>query len=163
MRCFFFPLQTNDIAHLSDEEIYTIVLHRYNMCLFLHKNNTYAKYKENQFNWDILSNINIVPINKQFSFSPYLNYLTPSTNYAVTDCADLSLLYQGLINNKWVVACGEEFATFYRDNNIVIKKVWRNKSISTDIHWCMCAKQNNQKKIIIHKLAKYLKRLKKIR
>ena len=148
----FYPLQINDIAKAHKDNMEVKIFRDYEMCLFLNKDNIFAKMDANDITWEIIGKLNIVPINKYITFDPYLTFCNPHIQENLTESYDILLLLQGLLHNEWATICGYEFKQFCNSKNITIKKLTNNKFLSIKTYWCACYNDCNKKRKTIRNL-----------
>ena len=143
----FFPLDNETIANINASIFYLQSIRPYNLCLFMSKNNCFAKYNDDMIGWNELKKMNIVPINDKTSFNIYLLSLEVKDRCAVTTTLDINLIKEGVEKNLWVACLGEEFADVCNCEKIVIKRMNSTKNITTNINWCICCKQQKLKEV----------------
>lgn len=122
------------------------MMKKYDLCLFMNKNNVFANVDDKDIGWEELKKMNIVPLGKSVAFNLYLSSLSSSICTTTTKTLDILLIKNGIDENLWTACLGEEFINFCDKKKTVIKRVNSMKNLGTEINWFFCYKSTNFKK-----------------
>ena len=152
-----YPLEIQQIAYLQTNFIIKEA-RPYNICLYLNKQHPLANKSENEIDWNILKQLNIAPSTQKTRIDSYSKILTNlDQGMVITETSDLSLLYEGLLNNYWCLGYGEEFQEYFDCRNISIKNSNNNTGVKAYLKWCVCYnKKQNHLDEIANIIQKYL-------
>jgi len=138
-----FPCDNAFISNINDDEIAFDKFLRYEMCLYMHKNNVFANLSDDKISWKILQQMNIVPVNRKMTFDLYFSLLYQQNFLLSLSSLDLFILKFGLEHNLWISGLGKEFMSYINNKNIICKKLDPCNAVTTDIYWYFFYKKNN--------------------
>lgn len=137
----FFPFDNAEISKIDKLLFRTDMVKKYDLCLFMNKNNVFANTNDKDIGWEELKKMNIVPLGKSVAFNLYLSSLTPNARETTTTTLDILLIKNGIDNDLWIACLGEEFFHFCDKKKTVIKRIRFAKNLNTEINWFFCYKQ----------------------
>ena len=153
-----FPFEWGDIGRYQDEyDIYSIKL--YDLYLYMNKHNKYANLDNQAFTWDILTDANIMPSNRQAMFKTASDLIHESSHLLTTDAFDLYFLYQGVCKNMWSVAIGGEFEKIFDCHDFVRKSHQCAPKIQFATYWMILTKKDDNRKEILLETTNIFKKL----
>lgn len=143
-----FPFEWGDVGAYKDEyNIYNI--RPYEIYLYMNKCNKYATLESHEFTWDILTDANIMPSNREVMFKTASNLINAGSHFFSTNAFDLHFLYQGILHNMWTVAIGNEFEHIFDCSNFVKKSHQLAQKIQFAPYWMILSKKDKNKEEIL--------------
>lgn len=153
-----FPFEWGDIGCYKDEyDIFNIK--PYEIFLYMHKNNKYANLKNDDFTWDILADANIMPNDREIMFKTPSALIGRSSHSFSTNVFDLYFLYQGILNNMWTVAIGNEFEKIFDCKNLVVYPHQLAPKLQFATYWMILTKKDINREDVLLKITNLFKKM----
>ena len=143
----FFPLDTILVSKIEQQKIEIIKLKKYNLCLYINKNNKYANIKESKVSWSILKELNVCPMNVNTSFKTFYDILHVKNCKCTTTTTNILTLYNGVKEGIWSMAMGDEVEDYVDCSFFVKKQANKTVLFGSNIFWCLCYKKDNEQKL----------------
>ena len=147
-----YPIEGRTLAY-AERFLKCEYIGEYELCLFFNKKHPLADVPEEKFTWNMIRTLNIEPNNKKFRFTTYEEIINCKYDFSYTiRTADFLALYQGVMNNLWILGVGKEFKKIFNCDNIVYKEGKKMPAFSTKIDWYCMYNNNTYEQTILKEL-----------
>lgn len=158
-----YPFEWSQVADYKDKLDF-IKLKTYDLVLYINKKNVFSKKTIDEITWSDAMKMNLVPRNNNVQFSTANSFLANQVqdraNKVTTGCIDLTMMYQGLIDNSWTMATGNEFEKIFDCSALECKNIaTRQDKLGIVANWFVCVrkdKNNSGKRKEIEKIIKLI-------